>query len=146
MTTPVYNDTNFRAQFPAFADMTKYPEATLSMYWTMASEYINIYSRCGWTDTQLQLAIDLLTAHIVKSFDLINAGVTTMLITASTEGTVSVSGTPPPTTTGWQWWLATTPYGNQLRALLERVASVGFYAGGSAPRAGFRTAFGTFIP
>lgn len=146
MTTPVYNDANFRAQFPAFADNTKYPEATLQGYWTMASSYINIYSRCGWTDVQLQLAVDLLAAHIAKSFDLINAGITTMLITGSTEGTVSVSGTPPPTTTAWQWWLATTPYGAQLRALLEVVASVGPYVGGTAPRAGFRTGWGTFVP
>lgn len=146
MATPAYNDTNFRAQFPAFANTTTYPTAQLSMNWTMASQYINIYSTCGWNDTQLQLAVDLLCAHITKSFDLINAGVTTMLITGSTEGTVSVTGTPPPTTTGWQWWLATTPYGNQLRALLEVVAGVGFYVGGSAPRAGFRTGWGTFIP
>lgn len=146
MATPAYNDTTFRAQFPAFADTLKYPEAMLSMYWTMASQYINIYSTVAWTQTQLQLAVDLLTAHIVKSFDLINAGITTMLITGSTEGTVSVSGTPPPTATGWQWWLATTPYGSQLRALLEVVAGVGLYVGGSAPRAGFRNAFGSFIP
>ena len=146
MTTPAYNDTNFRAQFPAFADPVKYPMATLSGYCTMASSYINIYSVNGWNQVQLQLAVDLLAAHLAKSFDLINAGVTTMLITGSTEGTVSVSGTPPPTTTGWQWWLATTPYGTQLRALLEIVGSVGFYVGGSAPRSGFRSPWGGFWP
>lgn len=144
MATPVYNDANFRAQFPAFADTAKYPMATLSGYWTMASSYINIYSQIGWNQTQLQLAVDLLAAHLAKSFDLINAGITTMLITGSTEGTVTVSGQPPPTTNGWQWWLATTPYGMQLRALLDIVASVGLYVGGSYPRAGFRNGFGSF--
>lgn len=145
MTTPVYNDANFRAQFPAFSNTTAYPEAMLSMYWTMASQYINIYAAYYWNSTQLQLAVDLLCAHIVKSFDLIDAGVTTMLITGSTEGTVSVSGMPPPTTTGWQWWLATTAYGQQLRGLLEVVAGIGFYIGGSAPRAGYRNGWGGFI-
>ena len=144
MTTPAYNDANFRAQFPAFADPVQFPMATLQGYWTMASQYINIYSRTGWCDTQLQLAVDLLAAHIAKSFQLINAGVTTMLITGSTEGTVTVSGTPPPTTTGFQWWLSTTPYGAQLRALLDIRAGIGFYVGGSFPRAGFRNGWGSF--
>lgn len=144
MTTPAYNDANFRAQFPAYADTVKYPMATLSGYWTMASQYINIYSTCGWTETQLQLAVDLLTAHLAWSFDKLNSGITTMLVTGATEGTVNISGTPPPAATGWQWWLSTSPYGMQLRALLEIVASVGFYVGGQFPRAGFRNGWGSF--
>jgi hypothetical protein len=145
-TPPSYNDANFRAQFPAFANPTTYPEALLQGYWTMGTAYINQDGGPGWrrNPAQLQLALDLMGAHLAQSYTLINAGVPSVVVQGSTEGTVTVSMTPPPVKTAFGWWLATTAYGAQLRALLQVVGSVGFYVGGSIERAGFRKAGGGF--
>lgn len=128
-TTPVYDDVNFRNQFPAFENTTLFPPAQLEAWWTMGTAYINIDNQYPWNfkTKQLQLAIDLMCAHLAASFTLINNGVPSVIVTGTTEGTVQVSMEPPPTTTAFGWWLATTPYGSQLRALLRVVANVGFY-------------------
>ena len=128
-TTPVYDDVNFRNQFPAFENTTLFPPAQLEAWWTMGTAYINIDNQYPWNfkTKQLQLAIDLMCAHLAASFTLINNGVPSVIVTGTTEGTVQVSMEPPPTTTAFGWWLATTPYGSQLRALLRVVSNVGFY-------------------
>jgi len=128
-TTPVYDDVNFRNQFPAFENTTLFPPAQLEAWWTMGTAYINIDNQYPWNfkTKQLQLAIDLMCAHLAASFTLINNGIPSVIVTGTTEGTVQVSMEPPPTTTAFGWWLATTPYGSQLRALLRVVANVGFY-------------------
>ena len=128
-TTPVYDDVNFRNQFPAFENTTLFPPAQLEAWWTMGTAYINFDNQYPWNfkTKQLQLAIDLMCAHLAASFTLINNGVPSVIVTGTTEGTVQVSMEPPPTTTAFGWWLATTPYGSQLRALLRVVANVGFY-------------------
>ena len=128
-TTPVYDDVNFRNQFPAFENTTLFPPAQLEGWWTMGTAYINIDNQYPWNfkTKQLQLAIDLMCAHLAASFTLINNGVPSVVVTGTTEGTVTVSMQPPPSKTAFGWWLATTPYGAQLRALLRTVANVGFY-------------------
>jgi hypothetical protein len=40
-TAPVYNDAAFRAQFPAFASTTLYPQAALEFAWNMGGSWIN---------------------------------------------------------------------------------------------------------
>ena len=35
-----YNDALIRSQFPEFSDTTKYPQALLSGYWSMGSNFI----------------------------------------------------------------------------------------------------------
>lgn len=146
MTLPSYNDADFRAQFPAFADTTAYPEATLAGYWTMGTVYINENGGPGWECNlaQLQLALDLMAAHLAQSYTLINTGVPSVIVTGSTEGTVTVSMLPPPVKSAFGYWLATTPYGAQLRALLRVVAGVGLFVGGSPERSAFRKAGGRF--
>lgn len=128
-TTPVYDDVNFRNQFPAFENTTLFPPAQLEGWWDMGTAYINIDSNYPWNfkTKQLQLAIDLMCAHLAASFTLINNGIPSVVVTGTTEGTVTVSMQPPPNKTAFGWWLATTPYGSQLRALLRVVANVGFY-------------------
>lgn len=126
-TTPVYDDVNFRNQFPAFENTTIFPPAQLEGWWTMASAYININNTRPWTPAQLQLAVDLMCAHLAASFTLINAGIPSVLVIGTTEGSVTVSMQPPPTMTAYGWWLATTPYGAQLRALLRIVGNIGFF-------------------
>ena len=128
-TTPVYNDENFRNQFPAFENTTIFPPAQLEGWWTMATAYINIDNNYFWNfkTKQLQLAVDLMCAHLAASFTLINAGIPTVVVTGTTEGSVTVSMQPPPTMTAYGWWLATTPYGAQLRALLRVVGNIGLF-------------------
>ena len=85
-----------------------------------------------------------MTAHLVFSNDLINAGQTSVLVTGSTIGSVSVSLQPPPQTDQFSWWLNTTPYGQQLDALLSIRSVGGIYLGGSSERKGFRKIGGSF--
>jgi hypothetical protein len=134
----------FRAMFPAFADVTKYPDLALQGYWTMAVNYIydnDTWAICGDT---LQLALNLMTAHLAASFALINSGQNAVVVAGAAEGSVSVSMVPPPIKTGWQFWLCTTPYGIQLWALLSSLTVGGFYIGGLPERSGFRKIGGFF--
>ncbi len=128
-TTPVYNDVDFRNQFPAFENTTLFPPAQLEGWWTMGTAYINIDNNYPWNfkTKQLQLAIDLMCAHLAQSFTLISQGIPSVVVTATSEGTVNVTMEAPPTPTAFGWWLATTPYGAQLRALLRAVGNVGLF-------------------
>lgn len=144
MATYTYDDALFRQQFAAFANTTTYPAATLAMYWGFASEFISSSDGPTLAGNALVYALNLLTAHIAKSNDMINAGIDSVLVSGSSEGSVSVSLTPPPAKTAWQWWMATTPYGSQLRALLRGLAPLSQSVGGSLERASFRKAGGVF--
>ena len=128
-TTPVYNDENFRNQFPAFENTTIFPPAQLEGWWTMATAYINIDNTRPWIfkSGQLQLAVDLMCAHLAASFTLISNGIPSVLVIGTTEGSVTVSMEPPPSKTAFGWWLSTTPYGAQLRALLRIVGNIGLF-------------------
>ena len=128
-TTPVYNDVDFRNQFPAFENTTLFPPAQLEGWWTMGTAYINIDYNYPWNfkNKQLQLAIDLMCAHLAQTFTLINQGISSVVVTATSEGTVNVTMEPPPTSTAFGWWLSTTSYGAQLRALLRVVGNVGLF-------------------
>lgn len=142
---PSYNDANFRAQFPAFADPTKYPEAMLAGYWTTGTAYINPEGGPGWCNAaQLQRALDLMCAHLAQIATQLANGQPLGVMTAATEGSVSITLQPPPTKTAFGYWLASTPYGIELRGLLAIVGGVGFYVGGSLERAGFRKIGGVF--
>ncbi len=135
---------SFRAIFPEFASSTTYPDAMLSAYWTMGINYVNPNDGAILTGDTLQLALNLMTAHLAKSFSLLNAGQTSVLVSGSSEGSVSISLTPPPVKNAYQWWLSTTTYGAQLRALLQVQTAGGLYIGGSLERASFRKAGGVF--
>ncbi len=134
----------FRAMFPAFADVAKYPDVTLSMWWTMATSYIHDYDNCLICGDTLQLALNLMTAHLAQSFTLIGAGQVPGVVTSATEGSVSVSMEPPPAKSAWAYWLSTTPYGLQLWALLQTLTVGGFTIGGLPESSGFRRAYGIF--
>ena len=145
-TTPTYDDAAFRDQFPQFENTTIYPPAQLEGWWNMGNAYINVDNTYPWNfkSKQLQLATDLMCAHLAASFTLINKGIPSVVIQGSSEGTVNISMTPPPVKSAFGYWLATTPYGAMLRALLKTVANVGLYIGGSQENAGFRKAGGVF--
>lgn len=145
MTATVYTDSAFRAQFPAFANTTTYPQATLSGYWTMGVAYISdVNVGAVWKQAQAQLANDLMAAHLAYIYQLTNAGGSTGVTTGATEGSVSVTLLPPPAKTAYGFWLSQSPYGQQLAALLKQMAGVGFLVGGSYERQGFRKIGGIF--
>lgn len=145
MGTQAFNYANFISQFPAFANGATYPEATLAGYWAMGTSYISTNNGgCVWNTAQGQLANDLMAAHLAQSYTLINNGVPSVLVQGSTQGSVTVSLTPPPVKSAYGWWLSTTPYGAQLRALLKTRANIGFYAGGLPERASFRKVGGVW--
>src|SRR5271166_3490333 len=104
MTNLVFDVTAFRAAFAAYANATLYPDATLQMYWDMATCYIDPNGNYGWLQgTCRQTALNLMTAHLVYTAGLIAAGQTSILVQTATIDKVSVGLTPPPVKTNWQW-------------------------------------------
>lgn len=151
---PAYNDAAFRQLFTAFSDTTKYPQATLQMYWDVASDYISTNdSPCNnLNGASLQLALDSMCAHLATLFtqddnnvmDGGSPGEAGGIEVSASVGAVSVSNLPPPIKDAWDYWLNQTQYGKQLLALLAVKAVGGFYVGGLPERQGFRKAGGVF--
>ncbi len=152
---PAYNDSNFRALFTVFESADKYPEAQISAFWDIATDYISTYDSSFnvLNGKSLQLTLDLLCAHILTLFtaDQNNVdggedpGQPGSIETSASVGSVSVSTLPPPIRDdSWRYWLNQTRYGQQLLALLSLKAVGGFYVGGLPERNGFRKFGGTF--
>ena len=138
----------FRLLFPAFADATKFPDAYLDAQWTAATGYISPWDSWLVSGNSLQQGLNLLTAHLLQLNVLIAGGGTTPtvgVLQSATIDKVTVTMVAPPTgTSGWGYWLATTPYGLQLWAMLKRLVGPGFYIGGRPERAAFRKVGGVF--
>ncbi len=147
MAIHTFDVTTFRLLYPAFANATTYPTPYLQAQWDAAVVYLGEYDGVLWGGRQLQLALNLLTAHLVQLNVMIASGGVTPTIgvmTSATVDKVTVTNMPPPAKSGWQFWLALTPYGLQLWALLKIVSAGGVYIGGSPERAGFRKIGGRF--
>jgi hypothetical protein len=141
-----FNVTLFRAQFPAFENPAVYPDARLQMYWNMAICYIS-NKDYGWLQGDCRvLALNLMTAHLVATSDIIKNGQISQLLNGATIDKINVSLTAPPLKNQWQWWLSTTPYGAQLWALLQANSVGGFYVGGLPELSAFRRVGGGFYP
>jgi hypothetical protein len=138
-----YNDAAFRAMFlPAFQLSVQHPPAMIQAYWDTATAYIsNRNGGCymgGMTVAQQTLALNLMTAHLLYLAGLIASGNTPGVMTGATIDKVSVTLESPPVKNQWQYWLQTSPYGQQLLALLQVASVGGFYASSAVPgRAGF---------
>lgn len=145
MATLVFNVVAFRAQFPQFTSVTKYPDDVLSGYFSMATCSINdCENYVIWGDC-LMLALNLMTAHIASIFTNIAGGSAMSGVqTGASVDKVSVTATPPPFKNGWQSYLAKTPYGEQLWLLLSGKAAGGFYLGGADESSSFRKSWGYF--
>lgn len=140
----------FRALFPAFALVTRYPDAALDAWWVMAGVFV----KEGWalSGTKFVLAQQLMTAHLahlatLSATDSTVSGVGgkgTGAVQAASEGGVSVTFVAPPVKSAWQHWLSQSPYGQQLWALLSMSGAGGIYLGGLNERGAFRKAGGTW--
>lgn len=141
MGSVAFDVTDFQRKFPEFALQSP---VTLSSYWDLACEYISSTEGSVFKGTGLASALNLMTAHLAKLTAMSIAGQTPGVVSGATEGSVSVSLTPPPVKNGWQWWLSTTAYGQQLWALMSVKSAAVLYVGGSLERASFRKAGGVF--
>jgi hypothetical protein len=141
--THVYDDALFRAQFPAFANTTTYPEALLAGYFAMATCYLDPDDGCKISGGCLQLALNLLTAHLayLNSSD---PGGNVGVITSASIDKISTTVTIPVSNSAFSVWLNLSGYGLQLRALLKTHAVGGDYVGGSIERRAFRKAGGVW--
>lgn len=134
----------FRLQYPAFASAT---DEYLTAQWAAATVYLGKYDGCLWGGDQLQLGLNLMTAHLCQINVILTKGGATPtvgVLVSATVDKVTVTNMPPPVKSGWQYWLSSTPYGLQLWALLKRMAGAGLYIGGLPERAAFRKVGGVF--
>lgn len=144
MAQHVLDIATFRVLFPAFANETAYPDGVLNVFWGSAVAFLGDYDGCLLRGAALQSALNYMTAHLLQSDVMIRRGQTFAVVTGSTVDKVSVTREPPPIRSMWQWWLATTPYGLQLWALLTASSAGGFYIGGRPERDAFRKVGGRF--
>jgi hypothetical protein len=146
MAQHTFNYPLFQEQCPAFASAPS--EATLTAYFGMAITYTNdgYDSWCGgFNDSTLDMVLNLITAHIAQIQALIAKGQTNVIVTGSSIDKVSVSLLAPPVKNMLQYWLATTPYGQQVLALARAQFAGGFYSAvGLRERQGFRKVGGRF--
>ena len=134
----------FRALFTAFADTTTYPDATITMFWDTAINYVSNADYGELNGSSREYALQLMTAHLLALQAIVNKGQTPSMVNSSTIDKISVSLTVAPVKNQWQWWLNLTAYGQQLLALLQIKAVGGLYIGGLPERAAFRKVGGIF--
>lgn len=141
----VLNIAAFRATFSAFANVMTFPDAMVLTWYANAGAYLDMNDNStGLNGTNLDYALQLLTCHLLTIANNINSGQTTQPINSASEGSVSVAFAPPPFKSGWEYWLSSTPYGQQLWSLLNVQSIGGWSVGGRPESAAFRKAGGLF--
>jgi hypothetical protein len=146
-----YSDSLIRAQFPELSSTTQYPEALLSGYWAMATNFISPRESPfnAVKGNSLALALNYLTAHLLVLGQQAASGPQPGskqggFQTGSSTDELSITKLDPPAKTAWQWWLAQTTYGQSLWSLISVKSVGGFSVGGIAERESFRKAGGVF--
>ncbi len=144
MTSVAFNECSFRGAYPQFASLGAYPDAVLDAYFSTASLYITneLGANEFLSDAQLALALNLMTAHLAGISAIAASGQTPAMMTSATIDKISVSLTPPPVRSQFDWWLNLTPYGQSLLALLQMTTVGGAYYGGRPELGAFRVAGG----
>jgi len=147
-----YNDPAFRLQFPEWADPTLYPAITISSQYDVATVFIdddNFPCRT-LSGKKLDLVLNYLTAHLLyltktasEAASPINNG--GGMVIGATIGEISAQKLAPPAANGWQYWLASSPYGQALWALLHLLSVGGTSFGGLPESEGFRRIGGVFL-
>jgi hypothetical protein len=98
----------FRQLYPAFANAVTFTDVYLQAQWDAATVYLGEYDGRLWGGKALQLALNLMTAHLVQINLLITQGGKTPtigILVSATVDKVTVSKMPPPATNGWKYWL-----------------------------------------
>jgi len=137
-------------QFALYSNSTNYPQATLQRYWDNATNYMSNVDFGYINGTQREYALQLMMSHLIYLTNLINTGNGFGTGSGGAPGTVpyqmqnatidkvNVTVTPPPNPNQFQWWLGTSPFGQQLLSMLQIQSVGGSYIGGSYVRAGFQ--------
>lgn len=144
MALHTFDQPSFAAACPALAGSDV---SALTATFTTATVIMTPYDGCLLNGDALQLALNLMTGHLTQIAAMLVAdpGAVIGPVAGATEGSVSLNIVPSPATSGWQYWLASTAYGQQLWALLSVKSAGGIMIGGSLERASFRQAGGGFI-
>lgn len=137
----VFDIAAFRAAFPAFENEIIYPDALIQSTADAALCFLGDHG-CG-CDT---LSWQLMVAHMLTLNDRLLSGNTGTagMVTGASIDKVSVTITAPPAQDAYEFWLASTPYGLQILALLSKCSAGGVYVGGRAERSAFRSVGGRF--
>jgi hypothetical protein len=127
----------FRLDFPIFTN-PPYTDLMLETAWAQATCYISNLD-CGWLRGDCRrLALNLMTAHLAYIGLQIDNGQTTGTVQTATIDKVTIGLVAPPVTKSYYaWWATSSPYGQQLYALLSAKSVGGFYIPG--PNAYART-------
>lgn len=133
--TVAFNLQTFRDLYPQFASVS---DATVNANASQAGCYLG--------DTCADAcALNLMVAHMLKLMQNASQGLPGGQIASATIDKVSVSVVQAPgSTNAYNYWLSSTPYGQQLAALLARCAAGGTHVGGLPERAAFRSVGGIF--
>lgn len=129
-----FNLQTFRNLYPQFNSV---PDDTVNSVAQQADCYLS--STCAD-----DCAIYLLVAHMLQLQQNQTNGLPGGQVTSASIDKVSVTVAAAPGTTSYTYWLNSTPYGQQLAALLARCSAGGFYVGGLPERAAFRSVGGIF--
>ena len=121
----------FRSDFVEFSNTETYSNELISSFINRSYGYIsrNVYGILSKADRKL--ALELMTAHLLTINSKISSNAATGQIASTSIDAISVSLVAPVNKNAWQYWLNSTPYGQQLLALLQAHAPAGIYYGGS---------------
>lgn len=147
----------FRKYFPEFYHTPPEPtdpsDDTIDMWLEVATYYVDPIDYCCrmLRGKQLEFAIYLMAAHLYSLFkqrkdEGDNPGdAQGGFIQSASIGDVSVTKASLPAKDTWDWWLQSTPYGQQLQSLLQVASVGGLSVGGLPERQGFRKIGGLFL-
>ncbi len=126
----------FRILYPQFASV---PDATVNAKAVEAGCFL-ADSACAD-----DCALNLMVAHLLQLMANATAGLPGGQITSASIDKVSVTvAQAPGSTSSYTYWLNSTPFGQQLAALLARCGAGGTHVGGLPERAAFRSVGGIF--
>ena len=145
MATITFDVVEFRLLFPSYASEVDYPTPLLQANWDIATCYISDQVGCYLSEACRKYALNLMTAHITAIGDIVNGGGDLTVEDSSSIDKISVSVVPPSTPDAYKWWLASTPYGKSLSALLSVKGAGGLYVSGLPETSAFRRVGGIFV-
>ena len=136
--------TQFRIDYPQFANPTNYPDALIENTFDTATCYI-ANSDYGYLSGDCRYkALTLITAHLLLLNTWINSNEVPGLVEQSKIDMIQLTLTAAPIKSQWAWWLSLTGYGQSLLALLTASSVGGMYIGGRPEQSAFRKVYGIF--
>lgn len=132
----------FRAAFTQFLSPSDYSDSTIQGWADLASNSAMSNWFAGTSLTEQRLLVAHIGSMMSQAASGDGAG---GAVTSASEGSVSVSFTPPPAKSALEYWLSSTPYGIQLWSLLRIASATGNIVGGLPERRAFRKVGGVWV-